>query len=213
MKKGIFITFEGVEGSGKTTQANLLYNFLRRKGQQATLLLKEPGGTKISNKIRKILLDSKNFNMCPEAELLLFLASRSQIVREIIIPALRKKMIVICDRFYDSTFAYQHYGRKLPYLIVNRFNTFSTGKLIPDITFFLDTNVKTGLKRAYYLKRKKDRIENENINFLNKVRKGYLRIAKNNKKRPVVAIKPKSIIETQKIIRKKLNERFNRLFD
>jgi len=134
MKNWLFITFEGLEGCGKSTQAKMLYDFLIKQGI-LSIYTKEPGGTKIGDKIRKILLDQKNEGMDYKTEMLLFLASRAENVRLVILPALEKGKVVISDRFYDSTTAYQGYGRGIDLKIIKHLNGLVVGKAIPDLTF------------------------------------------------------------------------------
>lgn len=173
--KGIFISFEGIEGSGKSTQANLLYKYLIDKGLEV-ILTEEPGGTRIGKKIRRLLLDSKNKDILPITELFLYCASRAQHINEVIIPSLNKGVIVITDRFSDSTFAYQGYGRGIDLNIIFTIDKLSTSSLRPDITFLLDLDVKIGLKRNQGIN-KADRLELEDIDFHNRVRKGYIELA------------------------------------
>ena len=184
MKKGIFITFEGLEGCGKTTQAKMLYNYLNKKGI-SSVFTKEPGGTKIGQRIRKILLDQKNEGMDYKTEMLLFLASRAENVRLVILPALGEGKIVISDRFCDSTTAYQGYGRGINLKIINYLNNLVIGKAIPDITFFLDIEPQEGLKRSTTFSNSREiRFEEEFINkkiidgqlFLERVRDGYYQL-------------------------------------
>jgi len=174
----MFITFEGLDFCGKSTQVSLLINYLQNKCNEI-VLLREPGGTAISEKIRDILLDKKNLEMCLETELLLFYASRAQLVNEKIIPELNKGKIVISDRFYDSSTAYQGYGRGLSINFINELNKFVVGKCIPNITFFLDLSINEIEKRKLLFKKENlDRIESSVIEFWHKVREGYLNIAK-----------------------------------
>ncbi len=147
MKKGLFITFEGLEGCGKTTQAKMLFDFLIKQ-KIPSIYTKEPGGTKIGDKIRKILLDQKNDGMDYKSEMLLFLASRAENVRLIILPALEEGKVVISDRFYDSTTAYQGYGRGIDLKIIKHLNNLVVGKAIPDLTFILDIDPYEGLRRS-----------------------------------------------------------------
>ncbi len=180
-KRGWFITFEGIDGSGKTTQLKLAERFLRRKGNRV-LVLREPGSTPVAEKARKVLLDNKN-KITPEAELFLYLAARADLVDKVIAPALKNGTIVICDRFYDSTTAYQGYGRGIDIDLVHRVNRLAVGKYIPDITFLIDVDYETSLKRR---KKKRDRLESESRTFFNRVRRGFLAIAKKEKRRLVV---------------------------
>lgn len=172
---GVLITFEGIEGSGKSTQARLLAESLKAKGHEV-LALREPGGSAIAEKIRALLLDPANKAMSPIAELLLYEAARAQLVTEILRPALDRGVIVICDRFYDSTTAYQGAGRQLRSVDFSTLNRLATGGLIPDATFLLDVPVELGLRRAKG-DSAGDRIEQEPIDFHTRVRHGFLAIA------------------------------------
>lgn len=176
--EGLFITFEGIEGCGKSTQANLLYDFLMNKNMEC-VLTHEPGGTPISEEIRSILLDNKNSEMVPLAELFLYYASRAQHTYEKIMPALREGKNVISDRYYDSTIAYQGEGRGIPNQKVCEINNFATGGLIPQITFLIDIPADVGIGRLTT----KDRIEKEKLEFHNRVRGAFLTIARENKER------------------------------
>lgn len=172
----IFITFEGPEGSGKSTQIRLLEKYLIKKGL-TVVNTREPGGSVLAEKIRKLLLNSANINIAPSAELLLYLASRAQHVNDKIKPALEKGQAVICDRFSDSTMAYQGYARGLSKKMIKEINEFAAYGLKPDLTIYIDIDVNTGLRRAHKRSGKKDRLESEKAAFHNKVRKGYLEIA------------------------------------
>jgi len=185
MKKGLFITFEGLEGCGKTTQAKMLFDFLTKQ-KIPSIYTKEPGGTKIGDKIRKILLDQKYEGMDYKTEMLLFLASRAENVRLIILPALEKGKVVISDRFYDSTTAYQGYGRGIDVKIINNLNSLVVEKTIPDLTFILDINPDEGLRRSTSFGNSNEmRFEKEFINkkmiegrlFLERVRYGYYQLS------------------------------------
>ncbi|HTZ11798.1 MAG TPA: dTMP kinase [Candidatus Margulisiibacteriota bacterium] len=171
--KGKFITFEGSEGCGKSTQSHLLYNYLKGKGYKV-LYLREPGGVKISEKIRTILLDPVNKAMSKECEMLLYMAARAQAVAEIIKPALEKGRIVICDRFLDSTLAYQGYGLGIDIKVIKEVGSFATEGIEPDLTFFLDLCVKKGLRHRRHCC---DRIEQRKLSYHKRVRGGYLKIA------------------------------------
>jgi dTMP kinase len=177
--KGKFITFEGSEGSGKSTQISLVRAYLKKK-KKPILFVREPGGVKISEKIRNILLDVKNIKMGNECEVLLYMAARAQLVEEVIAPALKKGEIVLCDRFLDSTVAYQGYGNGVNVQTIKNIGKFATKSIRPDITFFFDINAKKGLSR---LNRKKDRIERRAVAYHNRVRKGYAAITKSEPKR------------------------------
>ncbi len=173
MGNGAFITFEGIEGSGKSTQAALLKAFLEAQGLEV-LVTREPGGSPIGEQIRQILLDPGNHGMVPLAELLLYEASRCQHVEAVIRPALDDGKTVICDRFFDASTAYQGYARGLGIKMVGKLNLVATGGRKPDLTLVLDLPVNVGLRR---LGRNLDRIEREAVEFHDRVRQGYLRIA------------------------------------
>jgi len=173
--KGRLITFEGSEGSGKSTQIELVCKYLRRK-KKPILFVREPGGVKISEKIRNILLDVKNTKMSSECETLLYMAARAQLVEEVVAPALKAGKVVLCDRFLDSTVAYQGYGNGVDVRVIKSIGKFATQKIQPDITFFFDINAKKGLSRIKG--RTKDRIERRAIHYHNRVRKGYVKITR-----------------------------------
>lgn len=194
--RGIFITFEGSEGCGKSTQAKLLYQFL--KGQKKDVLhIREPGGIKISEQIRKILLDDKNKEMVKSCEVLLYMAARAQLVDEKILPALKKGTIIICDRFLDSTVAYQGYGCGVNVHFIEEIGRYVTENVLPDLTFLLDLPIHKGLSRIH---QPKDRIEQRSLVYHNRVRQGYLAIAKNDPKRVKVINAQQTREEIQKII-------------
>ncbi|HEX5491247.1 MAG TPA: dTMP kinase [Candidatus Udaeobacter sp.] len=181
-----FITFEGSEGSGKSTQANKLAARLQRCGVPY-ILTREPGGTPIGESIRELLqFAPHNSNMTAEAELLLFEASRSQLVREVITPALERGMCVIADRFLDSTTVYQGAARKLDHQIIDRLNAFAVGDCIPDITFALDVDAITAESRMQREPRKADRMEQQPEEFYERVRQGYRELAARESKRIVL---------------------------
>lgn len=173
--RGLFITFEGIEGCGKTSQVDLLKANLEAKGCTVEVT-REPGGTAISEAIRNILLDPAHAELSPIAELLLYQASRAQHVSERIRPALDAGTIVVCDRFYDSTTAYQGAGRGLPRQDLKRLHTLATGGLSPDLTILIDLDAETGLTRVKNA-RESDRMEQESLAFHNRVREGFLKLA------------------------------------
>jgi dTMP kinase len=182
----MFISFEGIDFSGKSTQIELLKDYLVEHGKKVEIL-REPGGTEISEKIRNILLDNKNHEMFGEAELLLFSASRAQLVREKIRPYLEKGIYVISDRFHDSSTAYQGYGRGVPLETVNNVHNLAIGETIPDLTFFIDIPVGiANERRKKKSKGKLDRIEISDIEFYNRVRSGYLEIARKEERFKVI---------------------------
>lgn len=174
--RGIFISFEGIEGSGKTTQARLLADHLSKKGY-AVVLTEEPGGTPIGLKIREVLLNVDHAEMHPVTELLLYNASRRQHVQEIILPAINAGKVVLTDRFSDSTLAYQGFGRGIDVSVIETLDRMATGGLKPEITLLLDIDVEMGLRRNRGAN-KIDRIELEDIEFHKKVRAGYHELAR-----------------------------------
>ncbi len=181
----MFITFEGLDFCGKSTQVKLLADKLTAAGKKVKLL-REPGGTRISEKIRDLLLDKKNSEMTIESELLLFSASRAQLVREVILPSLRKDYFVISDRFHDSSIAYQGYGRGINVQSVEAIQNFAINGAVPDITFFIDIPVEEMLLRKNKIADSQlDRIEVSVSEFYERVRNGYLEMS-NRKKRFVV---------------------------
>jgi dTMP kinase len=182
----MFISFEGIDFSGKSTQLELLKDHLVDHNKKVEIL-REPGGTEISEKIRRILLDNKNEEMVAEAELFLFSASRAQLVREKILPYLEKGIYVITDRFHDSSTAYQGYGRGIPLEVVNKIHQLAIGETIPDLTFFIDIPVGiANERRKKKTKIKLDRIEIADSEFYNRVRNGYLEIARKEERFKVI---------------------------
>jgi dTMP kinase len=172
----MFITFEGLDFCGKSTQVKLLQKFLENKGFQVSLI-REPGGVQISEKIRNIILDRNNSEMFFETELLLFSASRAQLVREEIIPKLQNGFIVLSDRFHDSSIAYQGFGRGLDAQFVTDLQKFAIGKAVPDLTFFIDIPIEEVIRRKLKVdKQNLDRIEVSKMDFYEKVRNGYQKI-------------------------------------
>ena len=172
---GKFVTFEGIDGSGKTTQIDLLETALKQRGI-STSILREPGGTRLSEKIRDILLDRKNMHLSLSAESLLFVAARAQLMEEKIKPALERDKFVICDRFSDSTIAYQGYGRGLNIEYLEELNNFNTDSVQPDLTFILDIDPEKAALRMSSLAL--DRMESTGIEFYLRVQEGYHEIAR-----------------------------------
>lgn len=198
---GCFITFEGPEGGGKTTQIRLLAQWLADQGH-AVVTTREPGGTRIGDAVRGILLNPAHTEMRPEAEILLFSAARAQIVGEVIRPHLARGGIVLCDRFADSTLAYQGYGRQLDLTALRQITAFATGGLTPDLTVCLDLPVLEGLRR----KQSGDlaewnRMEREQLAFHERVRQGYLALAAAEPQRWLVVDASQPIGAIQDIIR------------
>lgn len=179
--KGLFITFEGMDGCGKTTQIPLLASRIRQKGRKVIEAV-EPGGTEIGRQIRSVLLDANNHALAPAAEMLLYFASRAQNTAEVISPALREGSVVISDRFTDSTLVYQGYGRALGAEAVAALHRIATGDLQPDLTLLLDVDLETSLKRARTHKNA-DRMEQQRADFYHKVRAAYLRLAESEPRR------------------------------
>ena len=179
----MFITFEGPEGSGKSTQINLLENFLKETNKKF-ITIREPGGTIIGEEIRKILISSEFDDMSYETELLLFISSRKELMEKIIKPALKNNQFVLCDRFIDSTIVYQGYGRGINLNKIKMLNDLVTGELYPDVTFLLQLDVNSSIERlkSRYLnsESKLDRIENENKSFYKKIFNGYNEISKSS---------------------------------
>ena len=176
---GKFITFEGSEGSGKSTQIELAQIYLESK-KMDVLFLREPGGVKISEQIREILLDNNTVNMGSECETLLYMAARAQLVAEVVVPAIEQGTIILCDRFLDSTVAYQGYGNGINVDVIRDIGVFATRGIQPDLTFLFDLDVNEGFSR---INRPKDRVENRSLDYHNRVRKGYLAIAQKEPER------------------------------
>tara|TARA_A100001035_G_C27773492_1_gene497668 strand:- start:1628 stop:2266 length:639 start_codon:yes stop_codon:yes gene_type:complete len=172
--KGLFISFEGIDGCGKSTQVKLLLDRLK-KNSIVFKFVREPGGTRISEEIRKTLLSNKNMNMSSRTEALLMTASRAQLTKEEIIPAMNEGNCIVADRFKDSTLAYQGGGRKLDLKFLKRLNDFATYDIDPDLTFYIDVTAETAYKRSSH--NNLDRIESFGLEFQNSVREKYLHLA------------------------------------
>ena len=198
IKKGMFITFEGIDGCGKSTQSKLLSEHLEKAGYEV-IYTREPGGTRLAERLRDILLDPGN-KISALSELFLYEASRAEHVSRIILPAIRSKKIVVCDRFFDATVAYQGYGRGLDLKMIDALNHFASSGITPDLTILLDIPASEGLKRAKALK-KSDRMEKEAISFYEKVRKGYIAIAGKFPKRVKIVRNADAVEKTQSVIR------------
>ncbi len=194
----MLISFEGIDGSGKSTQASKLRDFLLSEGLKAELL-REPGGTQVGERIRHLLFEEE---MHPITELLLFEAARSELVRRKIKPLLSEGKVVILDRFVDSTLAYQGYGRGLELSLVRELNGIATDGLVPHLTFLIDTDVRTALSR------KQDKNRFEDLNFILKVREGFLKIAEQERERIFLIngnLPPSAVFkEVKKIVQEKL---------
>ena len=179
--RGFFITFEGTEGSGKSTQIETLARYLIRHGHKV-VNTREPGGTAFGEQIRRVLLSVKNRRLDPRAELFLYLASRTQHLEEVILPALKKGKIVLCDRFSDATVAYQGFGRRLDRNVVRSAVAYAAKGLSPDLTLLLDLDVRLGLARVKNRGRS-NRLDREQREFHQRVRAGYLRLARSEPRR------------------------------
>ena len=184
-KHGRFLSFEGIEGCGKTTQITILSEFLAKRSIPFTVT-REPGGTAVGEAIRKIVLNSETIHLTAASELLLFYASRSQNIAEKILPSLARGEVVICDRFYHASMAYQGYGRGIPLDFINKLTDLVCGDYRPEITLLLDIAPEIGLSRARARNKEKasseGRFEEEDVAFYSKIRKGYLELARNDPK-------------------------------
>ena len=200
--KGFLITFEGIDGSGKSTQANLIYARLNDSGRKA-IILREPGGTVLGEKIRAILLDNAFSDMTPHTELFLYLAARAQITASVIVPALNRGEDVIMDRYIDSTAAYQGHGRGLGMEEMIGLNKVATGGLVPDMTFVIDCDPEKAMQR---LTSAPDRLESEGIVFMKKVREGFLALREHDPGRIVVCDGNRGIEEIERDIAARLRD-------
>lgn len=180
MKPGLFVSFEGVEGCGKTTQISKLSDLLTERDISHTVT-REPGGTAVGDSIRRVLLHSETMHLTPAAELLLFYASRSQNIEEKIRPALDRKDVIICDRFFDASLAYQGYGRGLPLDFIDGLTDLVCAQYRPDLTILLDIDPVVGLRRARrrnsVQSEDEGRFEAEGFDFYQRIRQGYLELA------------------------------------
>jgi len=204
--RGLFITFEGIDGCGKSTQLNLTARYLSSEGY-SVLKLREPGSTVVSERIRRILLD-KRLDMSDTTELLLYEAARAELVANEIGPALRRGAIVLCDRFYDSTTAYQGFGRGLDINTVKRLHRIAVGDVQPNMTLVFDIDLKTGLTRVG---RRPDRLESQSKQFFSRVRRGFLEIARTEPRRVKVINARRSIEEIFSDVKKHVSRRLYRL--
>ncbi|MCX5850165.1 MAG: dTMP kinase [Deltaproteobacteria bacterium] len=212
MKK--FITFEGIEGSGKSTQIKLVAEYLVEKNIPL-LVTQEPSGTNIGRKIGGILFNREHHNMCAETEIFLFCAARAQHVREMIMPALKQNKVVLCDRFSDATYAYQGFGRGLDQEFIKLINDYSAMLLKPDLTLLFDLPVEIGLQRATERNNRlakpssTDRFEKENMDFHRRIREGYLNILKNDPDRFRLIDAARDVETIQKDVRTYINNFIN----
>ena len=205
MTKGLFITFEGGDGAGKSTQIERLKGYLEEQGYEV-LLTREPGGTNVGEKIREVLLDPANVEMDPMTETMLYAAARAQLVAEVIRPALHKGMIVISDRFLDSSLAYQAWGRELGSSVLE-INSYGIGDCMPDLTVYLRVDPDTGRKRIR--QREQDRIESETEQFHQKVFNGYEQLCKDYPERIFRVDASRSIEDIEMTIRTEVKRRID----
>lgn len=203
----MLVTFEGIEGSGKTTQVELLCAYLRESGYRV-VRTREPGGTALGEALRKVLLQ-KDLRVLPLSELLIFMAVRSQHMEEVITPALARGEVVICDRFVDATYAYQGYGRGVDLGIIATLNRLVTKGVTPNLTILLDCDVETGLKRKLVDCSQPDRFEQEEAAFHEQIKRGYLKLAEEDEKRFFVFNGKQDIGATHRAIK----ERVERLLE
>lgn len=200
--KGVFVTFEGAEGSGKSTQLDLIKEYLHQK-KVPVEFLREPGGVKISESVRRILLNVRNQEMSQECEMLLYMAARAQLVSEKIAPALKRGRVVLCDRYLDSTLAYQGYGHGVDLNIIAQIGRFATQALQPDLTLLFDLDAAEGLARRGRIK---DRIEQRSLAYHQRVRQGYLELAKKDPFRIKVIKADQTREEIHAIVRQAIDE-------
>ena len=212
-KKSLFITFEGIEGSGKSYQSLKLYKSIKKKNI-SVILTREPGGTPSAEKIRKVILDDYFHPDSKEkfdkyTDTLLYLAARNEHIANKIKPAISKKKIIICDRFTDSTLAYQVYGKEVNKNLVDSVHKYILGSVKPDLTFVLKANISTAL---YRLKKRinKNRYDKFSKHFYIKVQNAFIKIAKNNKKRCVIVDASKDTTDAEKIIFKKFIKKLSK---
>lgn len=205
MSKGKFITFEGPEGCGKSTQIKLLSEALTKEGR-SVLTTREPGGTDTGEEIRKILMNPEHVELTDLTEVFLYEAARAQLVNEVIIPALDSGQTVLCDRFSESTLAYQGYGGKISVEWIQKIDQMARGGLSPDLTLFIDVNPEVGLKRARASEKEIDRLEEKDLEYHKRVYQGYLELAKKNQDRIKVVDGRKDIQEIHQEILKMAKE-------
>ncbi|MFQ5499613.1 MAG: dTMP kinase [Candidatus Zixiibacteriota bacterium] len=203
--RGLFITFEGIDGCGKSTQVGLCRDYLENAGQIVTEL-REPGSTAVAEQVRTILLDTQ-LSIDPRTELLLYEAARADLVATSILPALGRGEIVLCDRFYDSTTAYQGYGRQLDLRMVRAMHKVAVGKLAPDLTFLFDIDLKAAQSR---LGKNPDRLESQPKTFFSRVRRGFLEIASREPGRIKIIDATQSANEVMRRVQRHLDRKLKR---
>ena len=212
MARGIFITVEGMEGSGKTTHCEKISAYLEKKGFEV-IQVHEPGGTRIGEQVRNILLSAGNEEMIDRAELFLFLASRSQLVEEVIRPSMAAGKVIVCDRYIDSTVAYQGYGRGVDEKFIRLLNKFVVGNVEPDLTIILDVDAPVGLRRAIKRlgEKEPDRIEKGTLSFHQRVRQGYLSLPRTEHERVRIVDAGTDVKKTERSIKRHIDNFLEKL--
>ncbi|MGD8455435.1 MAG: dTMP kinase [Anaerolineales bacterium] len=205
----MFITLEGPDGSGKTTQVPLLAEAIREAGYDL-VVTREPGGTEIGDQVRQVIMDLKNKRMEPTTEILLFQASRAQLVRELIVPSLEAGKVVLCDRYADSTLAYQGYGHETDLEQLSRIVEFATGGLKPDLTLYLDIDAEEGLKRRSGPEDEWNRLDDYELAFHQRVREGYHKMIAAEPERWVVIDGGRTVEKVQEDLRRVALERLEK---
>lgn len=203
MSKGLFITFEGIDGCGKSTQLREIAQKLSADSLPV-VVTREPGGTAIAEKIREILISPQNSEMVNECELLMYLAARAQHVREKILPALQGGSIVLCDRFQEATFAYQGFGRNIPLDFLKQVNFFATGGLVPDCTFIFDISVDLSYARMQKMNKIKDRLEQNDRSFYERISAGYRFLAEAEPQRVLLIDGSRPVEEISEVVYNRL---------
>ncbi len=204
MKKGLLITFEGIDGCGKSVQARRCHRFLLNRGYNV-ILMREPGSTPVAERLRRILLDKK-LSIPDVTELLLYEAARSELVDKVIRPSLRQGKIVLLDRFYDSTTAYQGYGRELNINMVRSLHKIATGGTVPDLTMVFNVDLKTAFARR---SKNPDRLESQAVAFHERVQRGFLEIARKERRRVKVIDGTQAMEQVFREVRKLLEQKLN----
>ena len=212
MARGIFITVEGMEGSGKTTHCEKISAYLEKKGLEV-IRVHEPGGTRIGEQVRNILLSAGNEEMIDRTELFLFLASRSQLVEEVIRPSMAAGKVIVCDRYIDSTVAYQGYGRGVDEKFIRLLNKFVVGNVKPDLTIILDVDAPIGLRRARKRlgEKEPDRIEKATLSFHQRVRQGYLSLLRTEHERIRIVDAGRDVKKTERSIKRHIDNFLEKL--
>ncbi|MFP4416199.1 MAG: dTMP kinase [Chitinivibrionales bacterium] len=202
---GLFITFEGIDGCGKTTQLKLAQEYLRSK-ELPLIVTREPGGTPIAEKIREIIISPHHSEMTDACELLLYLAARAQHVGERIVPALKDGKVVLCDRFQEATFAYQGYGRGYDLSVLREMNRFATDDIHPAQTFIFDLPVEDAFERMKKMNKAPDRLEQNSAAFYQKIRSGYLELARNESHRVCVLDATQPVEQIAALVEDRIDE-------